>query len=163
MPVTDLHCAQPAQDPIGRRDPETGSEEVAGESGEGIIAGIISVRLCVLFVWSEVFNGRLCIIPVEGGDGEERSDLDGYFEAGCMAVKTPVVGIEAVIRPQDDPVPEEVVQPESQRELEPVGGQLLYRIGPVCKKYPVERQAQVSLLFDQVEQNGSLQTGIDDL
>src|SRR5258708_20824825 len=164
MPVTQLqHTQMSIEESLRGRQPDTSPEKMAGKGRKRIIAGIITVCLQMLLILGEVIHPCLCIIPVKRRDREEGRDLDGHFQARRMRSQAPVIDIEPVIRTEDNPVSQEIVQPQPQRQLEPAGRQFLDRIGPIRKKYAVKRQPQVPVLFNKVQEYGSLQPAVDDL
>ncbi len=164
MSVTDLQGAQVRREyPFWRRDPEACTEEITRKGGQRIIAGIVSIRFQVLLIGGKIFCRRLCVVSVEGGDRKKWSDFHRYLQAGSMCTQSPVIQVIPVITAQDHLVAEEIVQPQAEGKLEAVGRQFFYRIRCVGKVYAVEREPEISMLFDQVQQESSLQARVDDL
>jgi hypothetical protein len=69
MPIPYLQRIQAAAKyPLGRRKPDTCSEELAGKGRQGIIAGIILICVGMLFIRGKIIRRRLDIIPVKRRD-----------------------------------------------------------------------------------------------
>ena len=56
----------------------------------------------MLGIGIKIFYGGLCVIPVKRAHREKGRDLDRYFKVQRMGGKLPVVGIIAVIGPDNN-------------------------------------------------------------
>src|ERR1700710_1431212 len=117
----------------------------------------------MLFIGGKIIHSRLYIIAVKRRDGEKGRYLERHFKAGRMRPEAPVIDIVPVVSPQDDLIPQEIIQPQSDRQLEATRRQSFYRIGTIGKIDPMKRQTQVAMLFDEVKKEGDLQAGVNDL
>ncbi len=80
-----------------------------------------------------------------------------------MRREFPVVGIIAVITPDDDVVTQEVTRSHRQRNLEACVGQRFLMYRSVVEIHAVERQAQVTLLRNHIGEEHELEILVYDL
>src|SRR6185312_8710299 len=106
----------------------------------------------------------LRIVPIERAHRKERCDLYWYFETSGMRSHAPIIDIEPVITPENDPITQKIIQPQPHRQFDPLGRQVLDNCpGAIGEVNAMEWQPQIARLIGNIDEQGALQPLVNDL
>src|ERR1700759_2480560 len=83
----------------GRSKSDTRTKKIAAEAGKIIVAGVVLVCNCMLFIGCKIVCSGLNIIPVKRTYRHEWCDLYRYLDICRVRLNSPIVRVITIVSP----------------------------------------------------------------